>query len=688
MEDTASPAEDLESPPPLVARVVEPDDALRAALEALVHGATEAMVPRAVPARLVREHDPVQVAVLGPGAPLEQLASLREEGLASVVLAAPSDGARLVAALQTGADDAMLWPGRSDELIGRARLAAGRARTAHALSVERRDLMALLELSEALSNIVDIEGTLHQIARRMAEVMRSERCSIILVDDEGKQGVVVADSADATVRNHPIPVETSYPEIVAVTRSAAPLVIDDVRSAPLFDEVREIIRDKPVGNTALFPVRLGGRVQGVIMCRGADVRTAGVSERQIRFGTIVGNATAIAVRNARMVQSIRERTERVLSARIRAERRLRQLEKYQRFFDLAGDGLAIVDGRGRILFANRAARQMLGFTADDVTQIRLGDIATGASLDTLDRLLDSLRAGRHGERVDLEVIRADGARAVLSLSTGSLDPELERSTAELGAGRFADVAAIISMRDVTDTRRIQDELQKTKEFLENVIQSSADAIVAANMSGTIMIFNRGAERITGHRSEDVVGKMSVARLYPDGVAQEIMRRLRSDRHGGPGRYEAGRHELLTVGGELVPISLAAALVLDGGKAIASVGIFSDLREQIRMEEALAHAQRKLEITERQAAIIELAGTAAHELSQPLTTIVGSAELMVRRLPPDDPNLRSVERILTQGDRMAEILAKLATMKQYQTKPYVGSTNILDLDASGDTENQA
>jgi len=52
------------------------------------------------------------------------------------------------------------------------------------------------------------------------------------------------------------------------------------------------------------------------------------------------------------------------------------------------------------------------------------------------------------------------------------------------------------------------------------------------MRGTVIVFNEAAERITGHRGEDVIGKVSVSDVYPAGTAREIMRILRSRRRAG------------------------------------------------------------------------------------------------------------------------------------------------------------
>ena len=623
--------------------------------------------------------------ILGPTCPLEKLTSLTSMNHLAVVLSSAEDVSRLTQALAAGAHDALIWnPSNSTELRLRLQRIAAQLQRSIDGNTARRDLEALLDLSEALTMSGDVDATLYQIAHRMAEVMHSDRCSVVLFDDELTRAFVVADSQDKSINDHPINL-TGYPEIFEVVKTERPLVIDNVHQAPLFDEVREIIRTKPVGNTALFPVMLNQRVQGVLMMRGGDVRTEGLNPRQIRFATIVANATAIALRNAKTYRSIRKRTERLLNARIRAERRLRQIEKYQRFFDLAGDGLAILDGKGQFLFANKAALEIMEFSKNDLSQLRLSDIVHDDDRKKVTQLLSGFQAGLYKSTIDLCVLTANGLKKTLSISTASLDPSVETNEVARDVGstqsQQQEVAAIISMRDVTETRVIEAELKQTKEFLENVIDSSVDAIMTTDMDGTVLIYNDGAERILGYLPDEIVGKINVRELYVDDAASTIMRAFWTEEHGGMGKYDGGRHELLAKDGQRVPVSISAALIFHQNEPVASVGIFRDLRERIRMENELTTAQKKLEMSERQAAVMELAGAAAHELSQPLTTIMGSAELLRLKLPYEEKYDKLLDRIVRQSERMAELLAKIGQITRYETKPYLEKTNIIDLDAS-------
>ena len=100
-----------------------------------------------------------------------------------------------------------------------------------------------------------------------------------------------------------------------------------------------------------------------------------------------------------------------------------------------------------------------------------------------------------------------------------------------------------------------------------------------------------------------------------------------------------------------------------------------------MESSLQIAQEELREREKGLALAELAGTTAHELNQPLTAVIGYAELMLRQLPAEAEHRPAAEVILEQAQRMAGIVQKIGKITRYETRSYVGSTKILDLDKS-------
>ena len=258
---------------------------------------------------------------------------------------------------------------------------------------------------------------------------------------------------------------------------------------------------------------------------------------------------------------------------------------------------------------------------------------------------------------------------------------------------FANAVAAsvaLSLRNVLAVereRQVASELQRTKGFLENLIDSSGDAILAADTKGNIILFNKGAERLYGYSLQEVVGKVHSTHLYPPGGAYEIMGLLRAEGHGGVGYLNAIRREVLAKNGEQVPVQLTAWIVMENGKEVATAGILTDLRERLKMERKLFKATEKLGKTEKQAAIAELAGAAAHELNQPLTSVLGYTELAKRKVNNPGEIDRILDIILSETERMADIVRKIGRITRYETKSYVGEQRIVDLDRSSEPDRE-
>src|SRR5207237_1122771 len=195
-------------------------------------------------------------------------------------------------------------------------------------------------------------------------------------------------------------------------------------------------------------------------------------------------------------------------------------------------------------------------------------------------MVSRVLAGVNVEAFDLELSTTSGSPVWVSVST---------STVLAGTG-----AVILAFRDVTAERALEHELRSTKEFLERLIDSTVDAIIAADLRGQIILFNQGAERLFGYRASQVIGHHPVWDLYEDGGARQIMRMLRSTSYGGVGRLEQTRREVRIASGEIVPVSMTASTVYEGDREVATVGILTDLRERIRMEQRLLDAQQKLQ----------------------------------------------------------------------------------------------
>ena len=392
---------------------------------------------------------------------------------------------------------------------------------------------------------------------------------------------------------------------------------------------------------------------------------ASFGDDELALVRTVANATSIALRNARVLQSLRDETRLSATARVEAEHRVQLFQRYADFFESAADGMMVVDRTGSVLFANPRAREITGFSEAELMNIRLSVLCDPVESARVQRLLRGFRDGLYPRGVHLSIRRRDSERVILSVSFSSVLHD--------------DDAIVLGFRDVTVERRIAIELEQTKEFLERMIDSSVDAIVSADLQGTILLFNRAASRMFLYDPTAIVGKMSAAKLYPQGAARGVLRRLVDRRFGNWGQLESYRVQVLSSQGERIPASLSAAFIVENGRPIGTVGIYTDLRDRLRMEQRLQAVQDELRNRERQSILAELAGAAAHELNQPLTSIIGYSELLCRQLPTQGPLAQAASIIINQAERMAEIVRRIGKITKYETMSYVGDATILDLE---------
>lgn len=203
-----------------------------------------------------------------------------------------------------------------------------------------------------------------------------------------------------------------------------------------------------------------------------------------------------------------------------------------------------------------------------------------------------------------------------------------------------------------------EQLNATNAFLKNLIMSSVDGIIASDMTGRILIFNEAASHITGYPQAEALGGMDIRDIYPDDGAREVMRRLRSDDYGGPGKLKSYRVDLLCKDGTTVPIDLSASVVYDCGREAATVGFFYDLRPKLRMERDLHEIQVQLIQAEKMSSMGKLAAGVAHQLNNPLGGIVIFAQLLLEEYDLPTRARDDVQRIFEDAERCQIIVREL------------------------------
>ena len=151
--------------------------------------------------------------------------------------------------------------------------------------------------------------------------------------------------------------------------------------------------------------------------------------------------------------------------------------------------------------------------------------------------------------------------------------------------------------------------------------------------------------------------------------------------------------LLKAGGDFkkIPVIFVTANTDDNTLAAAFEAGGSDYtRKPINRVELLARVQSalaqqvaigKLAEEEKLKAALETAGGVCHKLNQPLQFVLGSLQILMMDMAPEEPKLKELEAILERVEQMGDITRKLAEITRYRTREHAGGQSILDLDQS-------
>jgi len=221
------------------------------------------------------------------------------------------------------------------------------------------------------------------------------------------------------------------------------------------------------------------------------------------------------------------------------------------------------------------------------------------------------------------------------------------------------VYVLVSLRDITRTKALENELIGVKEFISRVIHSSASAIVAADRQGNIELMNSVAKELFGDFNGGTGKITHTSQLYPPGKAKEIMKMLRDEKIGGRGKLIIPRTTIVNARGEEIEVEMSAAIIYDDkGDESATMAIYNDLKDKIRVERELKLTQKQLTQSEKMASLGQLAAGVAHEINNPLTGVLFYASLLLEREDLDESAKQDLEYIVEDAERCRNIVKSL------------------------------
>lgn len=195
------------------------------------------------------------------------------------------------------------------------------------------------------------------------------------------------------------------------------------------------------------------------------------------------------------------------------------------------------------------------------------------------------------------------------------------------------VSHVIEMAlDITQERRLQEELALANVLRQALVENTPEAIVVTNAERRVVLVNRAAEALLGRRRDQLLGRRVPSGLVPAQARGVFL--------GRRDHCVIAETEVQTAGGEVIPVRLTGVALRDAGEQMGAAFIARDLRERKRLE------KEKLE-AERLAAVGQTVAGLAHGIKNILTGLEGGMYVTSTGLAKGD------ERRVRQGWEMLE-----------------------------------
>jgi PAS domain S-box-containing protein len=337
---------------------------------------------------------------------------------------------------------------------------------------------------------------------------------------------------------------------------------------------------------------------------------------------------------------------RQLSERAQREaRNVDALRQQANLLNLVHDSIFVRDLNSVIKYWNHGAEDLYGWTAAEA----VGKV-THKLLQTISPLrlehieAEVLRTGRwEGELVH---VRKDGTTVVVA-SRWSLRQD-ERGT---------PIAFLETNNDITARKQANEALQRQA----NLLEQTYDAIIVWELAGTIVYWNRSAERLYGFAREEAIGRRSHELLRTVHPLPTVGFEALIESHG----VWSGELSHTTRDGRTIVVESRHQLVREADGRRLVLESSRDITERKRAEEAVRQAQAELAHISRVTTIGELTASVAHEINQPIAAAVTNANTCYRWLRREQPDVAEAReaamRIVKDVTRAAEIISRIRSL---------------------------
>ena len=314
------------------------------------------------------------------------------------------------------------------------------------------------------------------------------------------------------------------------------------------------------------------------------------------------------------------------------------------------------DAKGYVLRVNNGLQAMMGFSPQELVGKHTGELGPQdeVSLAIGMRMITELREQGFIKNFEAAWFRKDGSLVPIELNITRLK---DQDGATLGS--------VSVIRDITQRKQAEQEILSTRDFLENIFNTSSDGIIVTDVRGYITRVNQATAAMTGFAAEELPGRHIVELFQTDEetlrLGQKAMSDLRTQGVVKNIELTVVKKDQGVFPGEVNITSLA----FKDGTSTGAVAVIRDITERRQAEQEKARLQAQLYLSQKLEAVGHLAGGIAHDFNNILTAIMGYGSLLQAKLKQDDPLRNHVDQILTSAERAAALVRSLLAYSRKQ-----------------------
>jgi len=214
-------------------------------------------------------------------------------------------------------------------------------------------------------------------------------------------------------------------------------------------------------------------------------------------------------------------------------------------------------------------------------------------------------------------------------------------------------------------RRAERQLRESEVKFRSVIQSAQDAIIVADGQGTILSWNRAARAIFGYEDQEAFGR-SLCLLMPERYREAHLMGLRRFLATGESYIMGQTVEFpgLRKDGAEFPAEISLATWdTEDGRYFS--GILRDISERKQVEAFISRKEERLQHSQKMDVLGRFAAEVAHDFNHLLFVIMGSAQLILKQMAPENPSVNKLTEIQKAVERGQALTQRLLNYSHSQ-----------------------